>query len=87
MYSSPDGPNIIYRWHEHQSLYVGLTASQFDALPAGLYACFNEPIPLTRSNNLPRNTRGYLTCWVYLNSVDKRYQWTSNDNVIFYAWI
>ena len=76
-----DGLNS-YMWKDYQIIPLGLTESEFDDLPAGLYACYTGYIPATRLGNLPTNTKGYLIALTYQQPVDrnKYYKWIDSTN-------
>ena len=46
-----------YAWKEFQTIPVGLSESEFDDLPAGLYGCYTGNLPTTRLGSLPDNTK------------------------------
>lgn len=76
-----DGLNS-YMWKEYQVFPFGSSESEFDDLPAGLYACFTGYIPATRLGALPTNTKGYLMALTYQQPTDrnKYYKWIDSTN-------
>lgn len=95
-YTFPSATNNSggYSWTDFIVINPGITESEFNSLPSGLYACFTSYIPPTRIGILPFNVKGYLTCYSYQNGgggvFNKRYTWcsvTNNSSEIFVASI
>lgn len=71
-----------YLWADYQTISEVFSESEFDELPAGLYACYNGFVPTTRLGSLPTNAKGYLTAITYQQPVDrnKYYKWIDSNN-------
>lgn len=71
-----------YIWKDFQALPPVISESEFDELPAGLYACYTSYIPPTRLGILPTNTKGYLIALTYQQPADrnKYYKWINSTN-------
>ena len=47
----------IFAWQGFQTIPVGLSESEFDDLPAGLYGCYTGYLTTTRLGILPTNAK------------------------------
>ena len=68
-----------YEWSDCKKIPTNFTENDFEAIPAGLYACYTGYLPPTRRGILPANTKGYLLTMTYQQPVhrNKLYKYTT----------